>query len=159
LLGHVLQQRADRSGWNESNPIDHVHAVHHFPENSIAGLVVVVVQRYVVRQVDEELGGGGIGIRRARHGQRAAFILQAIAGLVLDGWTPARGFFIVLGIAASLDDETGNDTMKDSAIVEVFLDIFEEIGNRLRRLVFEHLYGYIAVIGMQYDHGVGVLAG
>ena len=39
----------------------------------------------VVLEVDEELGSGTVDVRRARHGQRASGVLDAVVGFILDG--------------------------------------------------------------------------
>ena len=49
----------------------------------------------------------------------------------------------VLGEAAALDDEAGNDAMKDGAVEEAFVDVLQEIGDRDRRLLLEELDGEI----------------
>src|SRR5512133_3604192 len=69
------------AGLHGLDAVHHLHALDDPSEDAIApGLVVglaLEIQRGIVHHVDEELGGGTVGIRRPRHGHRATFVLQA----------------------------------------------------------------------------------
>ena len=88
----------------------------------------------------------------ARHGDGAAVVAQAVHGLVFD--RGAGGFLLHARTeTAALDHETGDNTMKNRAVVEPFLGIGKEIGDglgRLLRVEFEHDG---AVVGLHSDHG------
>src|SRR5699024_6955313 len=112
------------------------------------GLVVAVIERLVITQVDEKLRRGRVWIRRACHGQRAALVLQIIVGFIGDRAAQIIGRLVCGGKAAALDDETRNDAMKNRAVIKVVLDVLQEIGGGFRRLVRQHFNDYVAIIGV-----------
>ena len=60
------------------------------------------------------------------HGYGAAQIAQPIARFI--GYIGSRRFELeVRSVAATLDDETGNDSMKNRAFVKPAVHIFEKI--------------------------------
>src|SRR5262245_15506077 len=64
-----------------------VHAFDHPPEHAVAESLLCrsgEVQELVVRDVDEELRGRRVRIRRARHRERADLVLQPVLGFVGD---------------------------------------------------------------------------
>src|ERR1700733_12655745 len=64
--------------------VDLLHAFAHAPELRVAVVARAVIEKLVVLQVDEELRGGAVDVAGARHGGRAARILQAVVRLVAD---------------------------------------------------------------------------
>ncbi len=77
---------------------------------------------------------------RAGHGESAPLITQTVVGLVLDG-RPGRLFFHRLRQAASLEDKTGDDPVKDGPIEEPFIHIVKKVFRCHRRLFGEELDG------------------
>src|SRR5688500_7232610 len=88
--------------------VDDVHAFDNLAEDRIAISVGLrVVESRVVNQVYEKLRARRIGIAAARHCQRAAFVLQAVATLE---WNRAasRLFLHVGGESTALNHESRN---------------------------------------------------
>ena len=84
VLRHVLVAVA-AAGADPLDGVDHLHALHHPPEDAVAPAVLArIVQEAVVRDVDEELGGGGVGLHGAGHGDGPGQVLEPVLGLVLD---------------------------------------------------------------------------
>ena len=87
VMRHVLEYTAG-AGLRRGDSIDGVHALDDTPEGRIAPPLrgtAAVVEEVVVDEVDEELGGGGVGIGGPRHGDRAAVVLAATIRFVADG--------------------------------------------------------------------------
>ena len=125
---HIIEA-ALAPGFDRGDLVDHVHAFGDAREHRVAEIAARVIEKIVVLQVDEELRGGAVDVVGARHGQRAALVLQAVVRLVLDG---RLGFLLrhVLGEAAALDDEARNDAVKNRAVEESIVDVAQEIGDR-----------------------------
>src|ERR1700722_5856862 len=142
---------APAAGLDRRDLIDDVHAVGDAREYGVAEVAARVVEKVVVLQIDEELRGGAVDVVGARHGERAAPVLQAVVRLVLHGRMSAL-LRHVLGEAAALDDEAGNDTVEDGAVEEFILDVAQKIRDRQGRLLFKQLDGEIAQRGFEADH-------
>src|SRR5574343_2116773 len=74
------------AGWHGGDLVDDVHAVDDLAKNRVAVAALgrgAEIEESVVLQVDEELHAGRGRIGRAGHGDRAAAVLQAVVGLVL----------------------------------------------------------------------------
>ena len=68
--------------------IKNLVAFNHAPENRVTPALharCCVVKEVVVCDVDKELGGRGMRVLRARHGQCVLVVLQAVVCLVPDG--------------------------------------------------------------------------
>ena len=114
--------------------VDHRHAVGDAAEHGIAGAAATRVEVGVVDQVDEELRGGAVRIVGARHRERAAPILDAVVGFVLD--RRARRLLLhVLGHAAALHDEARDHAMEDGAVEMAGVDVVEEVLHRDGRVL------------------------
>ena len=87
-----------------------------------------MIERAVVLQIDEELGGCAVDVIGARHGQGTALVLDAIVGLVLDRRVSTL-LRHVFGETAALDDEAGNDPVKDRVVEESVVDVLQKIGD------------------------------
>src|SRR4030095_10692070 len=134
---HIAMRRWSRSRWNLDDAIDHVHAFHDLAEYTIAVPFLgwkAVVEHGVVDDIDEELRGCRMWIRRARHGQRSDRILQAVVRFITD-WSLRRLLFELRGESSALDHEAGNYPMEDGAVIKAVLGIAQEILDRLRCLV------------------------
>src|SRR5262245_1294998 len=86
LHRHVAMPRRARAGLHLLDALDDIQAFHHLAEHGVAVALwcrEAEIERVVVRDVDEELRGRGMGVGRARHGDRAHCVLQPVAGLVL----------------------------------------------------------------------------
>ncbi len=149
---HVVEP-APPPGLDRGNLVDDVHALGDASEHGVAEIAARVIEKIVVLQIDEELGGRAVDVVGARHGQGAALVLQAIVRLVLDG---RLGLLLghVLGKASALNDEARHDAMKDGAVEELILDVAHEVRDRQRRLLLEQLHGKIAQGGFEADHDV-----
>src|SRR4051794_40926199 len=115
------------AGRNLGDPVHGVYPRGDAPEDGVAA--AVVVEPRVVRQVDEELRGGRVGVAGADHGDRAALVAQAVARLILDrlpGGLLHEGP-LLLGEATPLDHEAGDDPVEDRVVVEAGIDVFEEV--------------------------------
>jgi hypothetical protein len=82
---------------------------------------------------------------------RAALVLQAVGGLVLD-----RGLARLLvhaGLhAAALDHEVLDHAVEDGVVVVAGFDVGDEVGDRLRGLFGIQFEGDDAVVGGEFDH-------
>src|SRR5271156_6322127 len=152
-LDRDIVEAALAAGLDRRNLVDDVHALGYPRENGVAEVAARVIEEVVVLQVDEELRGRAVDVVGARHRERAAFILQAVVRLVLDGRLRAL-LRHVFGEAAALDDEARNDPVEDRPVEEFVLDIAQKIGYRQGSLFVEKLYGEIAQRGFEADHEV-----
>src|SRR5262245_16955793 len=103
-LGRHVLVAALVAGLDRGNRIHDFHARIDAPEHGVTVVARLVVEEVVVDQVDEELRGGAVDVVGARHRQRAALVLEAVGGFVLDRLVA----FLVLhvrGQAAALDHE------------------------------------------------------
>src|SRR5882672_1393847 len=122
-------ETAPPAGLDRGDLVDHVHAVGDARKNGVTEVAARVIEKVVVLQVDEKLRGRAVDVVGARHGERAASILETVIRLVLHGWLRAL-LRHVLGEAAALDDEAGNDPMEDRTVEEPIVDVAQEIGDR-----------------------------
>src|SRR5690554_4936749 len=158
-----ILKRATAAGGHTLDGVDHVHAFNNPSEHRITpGLTgggALVVKEAIVFHVDEKLRGCRVGGAGTCHGQRAAFIAQAMMGFVRDGI--AGGFLPqVLVEAAALDHEAVNHAVEHRAIVMAFFYVGQEVFNACGRLLLEQLDGDGAMVGMQYHiGGVGMECG
>ncbi len=103
-----------------------------------------MIEKLVVREVHEELRSGAVDVAGAGHRQRAALVLQAVLGLVLDRITG----LLVLEVRrqpAALDHEAGDDPVERRAVEESLIHIAQEILDRDGRFLREKLDGEAAV--------------
>src|SRR5229473_2820304 len=124
-----IVETAPPAGLDRGDLVDHVHAIGDARKNGVAEVPARVIEELVVFQIDEKLRGRAIDVVGARHGERAAFVLEAVVRLVLDRRLRAL-LRHVLGEAAALDDEAGNDPMEDRAVEKSVVDVAQEIGDR-----------------------------
>ena len=80
-----------------------------------------MVEEVVVINVDEKLRAGRVRVIGTSHGNGADCVGRATLGfdlgtLVLDGWS-GRFFHVASVIAATLDHEVIDDTVKNQAVV------------------------------------------
>ena len=80
-----------------------------------------MVEEFVVVDVDEKLRTGRVRVVGTSHGNGADGVAWATLGfdlntLVLDGWS-GRFFHVASVIAATLDHEVIDDTVKNQAVV------------------------------------------
>src|SRR5229473_1342662 len=134
--------------------VDDVLALDDLAEHAIApslGAGRRVIQEVVVLDVDEELARGRMRLGGPRHGDGVAVVLQAVAGLVLDG-SPGRLLAHPRLEAAALDHEAVDDAVEHGIGVEPRFDVSEEILDRLRRALRLKLEGNDAEVGVQFYH-------
>lgn len=112
-----------------------------------------MVERRVVGDVDEELGGGRIGIRGAGHGYGVDFVFQAVVRLVANR-RPGFLFMQVAVEAATLDHEIGDYAMKYRSSVKSAFHVLEKVFHGLRRLVRVQFHGDGAEIGFHFHHWI-----
>src|SRR5437879_1851743 len=137
LDDHVLQGHvgvtAAFSGLDPLYFVDHLLAFDDFAEHAVAptlGVLGCVVEEVVVLDVDEKLAGGRMRFGGPRHSYGIAIVLEAVAGLVLDGsssWLLAHSRLE----SAPLNHETVDDSVKHGVGVEPRLHVFEKILYRL----------------------------
>src|SRR6266487_6202831 len=139
--------------------VDDVPAFHDLAEHAVApalGAGRRVIQEVVVLDVDEKLARGRMWLGGPRHGYGIAVVLQAVAGLVLDGllsWLLAHSGFE----AAALDHESVDDAVKHGIGIEPRFDVSEEILDSLRRALSLKLERNDAEVGVQLYHGFRLL--
>src|SRR3984957_2577901 len=131
-----IVEAAPPAGLDRGDLVDHVHAVGNAGEHGVAEVAARVIEKIVVLQIDEKLRGRAVDVVGTRHGERVAFVLEAVVRLVLDGRLRAL-LRHVFGETAALDDEAGNDPMEDRAVEEFVLDVVQKVGDRQRRVFLE----------------------
>jgi hypothetical protein len=81
-------------------------------------------------------------------------VLQAVLRLVLD--RRARRLLLHARLeAAALDHEAVDDAVEDRAVVEAVLDVLEEVGSGLRRLLGIQFDEDRALVGLHLDDRIG----
>src|SRR6266853_2330227 len=146
----------DRRGRRLGNPQHGVHPSDHAPEHRVTESPwsrLTVVEETVVLDVDEELRGRRMRVRRARHRDGSQFVFQARleggSGLVFY-WSTGR-FLAHSGLeAAALNHETVDDAVKYRAVVETAFDVLNEIRDRLGGLVGIKLERKAAHAGLEF---------
>src|SRR6266581_1522238 len=135
--------------------VDDVLAFHDLAEHAVApalGAGRRVIQEGIVLEVDEELARGRMRLGGPRHGYGIAVVLEAVAGLVLDGLLSRLLAHSRLK-AAALDHESVDDAVEHRVGVEPRFDIGEEILDGLRRALRLELERNDAEVGVQLYHG------
>src|ERR1700675_3872835 len=84
-VGRNIVETAPPAGLDRGDLVDHVHAFGDARKNGVAEVAARMIQKFVVFQIDEKLRGCAVDVVGARHRERAAFILEAVVRLVLDG--------------------------------------------------------------------------
>ena len=87
----------------------------------------------------------------ARHGDRAALVLEAVGGLVLD----RRLTWLLVHArleAAALDHEVLDHAVENRVVVVAGLDVGEEVGDRLRGFFGVEVKDDDALVGGEFDH-------
>ena len=147
------------AGLNAGNLVHDVHALRHLAENGIAPAARVgagaVVEEIIVLQVDEELDAGGMRILRARHGNGAAVVGEAVGRFVLQRRGARLLFFHRRIEAAALDHEIVDDAVENGALIEAVLGVVQEHLDRLWRLLRVEFDGHLAQIGGHFDRRGG----
>ena len=111
----------------------------------------LVVEKVVVGDVDEELRGRRMRVGRARHRDRVALVLEAVAGFVGD--RRARRLLLHPGRhAAALDHEAVDHAVEDRVVVVAVAHVLQEIGDGRGRVLGVELERDVAVVGVQDDH-------
>src|SRR6266705_1288247 len=160
LYGHVGVTAAF-SGLDPFDFVDDVPAFDDLAEHAVApalGAGRRVIQEVVVLDVDEELARGRMRLGSPRHGDGIAIVLEAVAGLVLDG-SSSRLLAHSRLEAAALDHEAVDDAVKHGIGIEPRLDVSEEILDRFRRALGIELERDDAEVCSKLDHGSRYLAG
>ena len=115
-----------------------------------------VVEEVVVLHIDEKLGGGGVRLHGARHGDGAEIVLQAIVGLVLNRL--AYCFLLHIGVeATTLDHEVIDDAVENGAVVEAVPGVLEKVGDGLGRFLGVQFQFDFAESRANDDHAVSLL--
>src|ERR1035438_1392124 len=131
--GHILVE-AGAARLDAPDLVHHFHAVDDAAEDAVAPAVLArIVEEAVVADVDEELGGGRMGIGGAGHGNSADLVLEAILGLVFHRL--AGGLLRHARLeAAALDHEPVDDAVEDGVVIVAGGYVVEEVLCALRRL-------------------------
>src|SRR2546427_5911286 len=125
------------AGFYPLDLVDDVPALGDLAEHAVApslGAGRRVIQEVVVLDVDEKLARGRMRLGGPRHGYGIAIVLQAVAGLVLDGLLGRLLTHSRLETAA-LDHEPVDDAGKKRVGVETPSRVRQEILHRLGGLV------------------------
>src|ERR1700730_2383595 len=146
-------EAAPAAGLDRGYLVDHVHAFGNTGKHRIAEVPARMIEKVVVLQIDEKLRGRAVDVVGARHGERAAFVLEPVVRLVLDRRLRAL-LGHVLGEGSALYDEAGNDPVEDRAVEEFLVDVAQKVGDRQWRLLFVELDREIAQRGFEADHVV-----
>src|SRR5690554_2169962 len=122
------------SGFNRGDSIYDTHAIGDFTKYRIACSANASVQKIIIGNVDEKLGGGGVRRAGASHRNGATKVGQSLAAFILD-----RSFGGLLGHfsreSTALDHEAGYHAMEKGVVIETVFHIGEEVLNGFRRYV------------------------
>lgn len=128
------------------DPVDNIHAFGHFAKDTVAiagGRAILIVERWVVGHVDEELAGGAVdGVGLADHGDRASEVSDVLPGFVADRRT-SRFLDLVRAKTAGQDALPFVNLMDDRAIVEAGAHVGKKV-----------LDGDRGLFGIQSNHDV-----
>src|SRR2546427_8439492 len=122
------------AGLDPLDLVDDVLALDDLAEHAVAptlGAGRRVIQEVIVLEVDEELARGRMRVGGPRHGYGVAIVLEAVAGLVLDG-SSSRLLAHPRLEAAALDHEAVDDAVKDGVGGEPAFGVVAEILHRFR---------------------------
>src|SRR5690606_12479694 len=137
---HVLVH-AGTAGWDGLDAIHRVLSLHDVSEYGVTPTVMTrMVQRRIVVDVDEELGGGRMGGGGTCHGNRIRLVLQAVPSLVLH-CRSGRFLFHASVETAALDHKATDHTMKERAAVVATINVGKKVFHRFRclfRIEFEN---------------------
>ncbi len=115
--------------------------------------LVLVIQKCVVADIDEELRCGGVGIGGTGHGHGADGVEQTIVGFVGDRL--AVGLLNEASFeATALDHKVVDNPVKDSVVVKTALGVLKEIGCRNRGFFEVEFDSDITVIRFKDNHCV-----
>jgi len=152
--GYILVTLATRCT-NAAYFVQNLGALSDFAEYGVAPALhafAAVIEKIVVLNVDKELGGSGMRVRGAGHGDGAKVILQAIVCFVLDWLT--RDFLLHVRIeTTALYHEVVNNPVKDGAIVVATPRIAEKIGDGFGRFISIQFEFDFAECCANDDHG------
>ena len=159
LLGGDVAVGSHLAGGHVPDGLDHVKAVGHLAEHCIApalGVLAGVVEKFVVREVDEELRRRGMGVRCPGHGNGPGIVAQPVIRLVDDG-IPC-GFLAHVGhMAAALDHEALDDPVEDHPVEEPRFDVVHKVLHGDGGVFGVHLQGDVTHTGFQDYHGIGLI--
>src|SRR5260221_4764803 len=144
---HVLVKAAVAGG-DCLDLIDHVAAFHDLPENTVTEAVRVggaEIQEVVIHDIEEELRGCRVRIRRARHGHSVSIVLQTLARFVFYRGAP-RFLLEPRFETAALYHESVDHAMEDRVVVKAVAHVLQEI-----------LRGYRRLFGIEFDDSVAHL--
>lgn len=134
-----------------------VHALDDLAEHGIAPAVLRgIVEKAVAAEVDEELRGCRVRRAGARHGDRAGFIPEAVAGFVFD-WRAGRLFPEVHVETAALDHETVDDAVENRIAVVACLNVVQEVGDRPGGEFGTEFKYDVALVGLEFHIRAGGL--
>src|SRR5258708_7625796 len=120
---------------------------HESVDDAVKDRTVVEPPLHVLQEIRHR-PRGPVGVALERDG--IAVVLEAVAGLVLDG--PLGWLLAHVGLeAAALDHESVDDAVKDRAVVEPALRVLQEIRHRLGGLVGVELEREGAHAGFEFD--------
>src|SRR5205807_394207 len=139
------------SGAQTRDLVDDLHALRDAAKDRVPEVARAVIEEGVVREVHEELRGGAVDVAGARHGERAAEVLQPVLRLVADRRARAL-VHEICGESPALDDEARHDAMKDRAVEVAVVDVALEVLDRDGRFLREQLHHEGAVRSLESDH-------
>ena len=126
--GNVLME-AVTPGFYAFDLVNNVHAVNYFAKYGITPTLYAFageIQEVVIFDVDKKLGGSGMGILGAGHGDGARIILQAIVGFVFD-WVFSAFLLHIFIETAALDHEAINYPVEDGSVIVTIVNIAHEV--------------------------------
>src|SRR6185503_7625258 len=149
ISGHVLMEAAI-AGRNRFDLVDHLAPLHDIAEHAITkavGIGGAEIQEIIVDDVEEELRGGGMRVRCARHRYGVRIVFDPIGRLVLD-WRAHRLLLEPRLETAALHHETVDHAMKDRIVVKTVSHVLKKILRGHWRLLGVELDDYVAHRGL-----------
>src|SRR5690554_121446 len=126
------------SGRYFGNRINHTDPICNLAENGISGISGAGVQKIIVYQINEKLRCRRIWCTGSRHGNCAAKVGKAGSSLI-HHWCKCLFAHKARFKSTTLNHESRNDPMENSAVIKTTANILQEVAHGFRRHIWPEL--------------------